>query len=367
MQIQTAMTYQPAKIVSSIVLVMKYRCSWLTMCCFFLLVLHQTYHQTGVAGKYGDLEGQAHCKDCGAGLFGTAVKATVEDPTCTTCAAGQHTKIPGQASCQNCEDDSYISASLISRESPRVSCLPCPGAVSPHESCAGCSAGKYGDTAGCFDCTIGFYAPGGNAVSCKACPKGYHGNGATAASACEACVSGKYSSSQGTVHADGVTCTGACDEATSCISCVAGKYSGTNAGTGIAVCLACAKGRYNLNSAAGHISLCMECEPGRFSLSEGRSTACTDCDPGKFKREAAAVSVCSDCPAGWTQPHGVQSVCDMCLPGTAQISIGSTSCPECSVGKFAPVPEEQICTDCPQGAYQDQPGRASCLPCIRKC
>ena len=170
---------------------------------------------------------------------------------------------------------------------------PCPpGYSGATPICVACTAGKFKNASGlwdCSDCHAGSFASSAKAVGCAPCRPGTY-SGFAGASACVSCGAGRYSSSSGS---------------TVCVSCGAGKFSASVAATLESACVNCAPGTYAVGG--------MRCEScPNFTTSPAASSAIVDCTPqdGYYARPGQKPSVC---PANF-----------YCLRGTSV----ATPCPD---------------------------------------
>ena len=236
-----------------------------------------------------------------------------------------------------------------------------PGATSPEECVAPCSAGEYG-TGGssCESCPSGSDSPaatGGTDVSSCVCNAGYAGTLVNEFSTCESC---------GTLNENTYQDAGACvscnenaiankaDGATHCL-CNAGYYGST--------CAACGAGTYK--ESIGD-SACVDC--AQYAHSVAASSFCV-CISGNYLDgvHTADGTNCVPCGIGtWKGSSDLATTCTDCLDGDTTSASGSTALEDCVCieGATPDDPEEPtICSLCTVGKYKDVQGPVECTPC----
>jgi hypothetical protein len=182
------------------------------------------------------------------------------------------------------------------------------------------------------------------ATDCLVCPAGRFETGPQTKHVCDACASGRYSTSM-----EGAT-------ATSCLACPLGMWQSKASAT---ACLNCSVGRYGYRSG-------MAVEWLAYEMSD---VGCAMCQTG-FWQDTAGAQACKSCPAGFVgaspRPPAASTVSD---------AVGFTSpaetCSRCSRGFF--IAEEDtagrvlVCEACPPGFYSGVEGAVSatesCVPC----
>jgi len=207
------------------------------------------------------------CSSCPAGAYATSSSTG----QCTQCTAGKYMTLTGQTSpdvCIQCDMGTYTSSGGL------TVCASCPYGQLSNDAQIGCTsvlkgtmcpAGAYSLTAGgCVYCPAGTFAYFAGALACQPCPANTgslrgarqctacENNNAcrmasgavcpTCASACTACVAGKYN--------DG--------KSQRCVACAAGTYSGFVQAQSPAVCSQCNTG-YTTSPLAVGLTQCVTC------------------------------------------------------------------------------------------------------------
>ena len=215
-------------------------------------------------GKYSGTIGagsNSTCLNCAGGKFswpgGTSISACSSCPTGKTsysgssqcgCPAGQQPNLFNTYLCQACPDETYKDSIGDHR------CESCPT--------ENCEAGFYRtncyafDPGGCEQCPAGSIRPIGQ-VHCVACGEGKFEVNHTS---CVECAAGKYQD----VHSS-----------SDCKSCAAGKYSGSTGQTAASACQNCDRGKYSSAAAAS----CTDCSADTKSAVGAAS--CTNCTLGE--------------------------------------------------------------------------------------
>ncbi len=214
------------------------------------------------------------------------------------CPAGRFARTLARRSfadeCSGCEPGAYCLAGSVEP-------VPCP---------AGRFGSAFGLTnASCSGtCPPGSYCPEGLARHGIACPAGKYSEstGAKTLAACQDCPTGTFSESQGSSSRAGcVDCAAgkASDRlgaarAADCVSCMPGRFRGDDSAA--IACQACSSGRF---SAAPGATVCLACEPGRFRNGSGSSanaTRCEICGGNNLHQPQEGQSSCTACASGRT-------------------------------------------------------------------
>jgi hypothetical protein len=366
-------------------------------------------------GDYKDVNGSAACQHCVAG----EISANPAQTVCETCTAGSYSS-SSRTTCISCPDDSTSSTKSASEEDCRCNVGFTGG---NGETCTGCNAGTYKDSAGSASCTLcpaGKYSEttrnkdeslclacadlttstagtaqaqdctcnaghtGPNGGPCQACVAGKYKESPGSA-ACTSCESGKYSATgaatsvsmclscpQGStspLSSDGISdCR--CDVGytmlvDTCTACPAGKFNAELGAFGEDKCISCAAGKYSDTSAATSESTCLDCAKGTYSQIAGAAsaTSCTAC-PGYSDTVGTASTIQADCKCnlGYTGPDGAE--CTACDKGTYKTSIGSSACVACAIANYAASSGSSNCTQCIEGASTLQTGSDKISDCL---
>ena len=300
-------------------------------------------------GFYSDSLGSALCKGCTRGKYGIVIQAVNVSIACINCKAGMSSEV-GQADiCTNCSAGFYLPREVAGTGAV---CLRCEGIENEGATeCPGCPEGMWGNEPSCQNCSAGRYSEGGKSEGCDDCPAGYFSKGS--AFHCDACPSGRWSNVVGMNHSS------------DCKECGKGRHGNNEEGaTSSLSCIQCEPGTFSDLIDAVGVWNCIECEPGYVSNIRGRQSPCDACNPGQYSRIPGETASCKSCPRGWSAEFEGAGSCQMCIPGYAQGSIGSTTCTPCPVGQFAELSESWTCAACPSGYYQNRNAKASCLPCV---
>lgn len=193
--------------------------------------------------------------------------------------------------------------------------------------CQTCSGGTYSsaDRTQCLDCDPGTAASAGSS-SCTACLAGT--SSGAAASTCDPCDAGWHQPDGGKSE---------------CFRCPAGMYSDEGATS----CEACPIGTYRLTPAGATLTSCEDCGAGTYAPITG-TVKCTDCPAGTAHNQARATSL---------------AVCDDCNPGFYAPDPGSSQCIPCPAGRFANSTASSECFACPHGTYSDEEAAVSGTTC----
>ena len=205
-------------------------------------------------------------------------------------------------------------------------CGPGFWSVAGASACTACVAGKYSTTIGatssavCVSCAAGAYCPGGAAVPCTTgdiyCPSA----SMTAPIQCTVCTPGQYVTKQCSAFLNSACA--ACQQYT--FSLVNGAASCTSMNT-------CAIGTYFTSSSQG----CLPCSAGFYCPDVVTKTAC---DAGYA------------CPAGSSEPVACTGN-NYCVAGTN----APVPCTTCGAGTYetaaCTIFSNTVCVSCPTGSY----------------
>lgn len=194
---------------------------------------------------------------------------------CTTCSAGKYANTSGLYECIPCLNGTYSTA---------------VGATDM-SVCASCSVGTYAAMAGstvCAVCPVDTYAAVSGTTACVACSVGSHAV-LVGSRVCSYCTSGQFATMIGS---------------TECMACSTGTYSDISWATS---CIPCPIGSYAGIVRATQCSLC----PAGTYASSSITTACTSCSVGTYAMTVASTA---------------STACIPCLPGTYSMTMNPTSC-----------------------------------------
>lgn len=354
----------------------------------------------------------ASCRNASAGFF---APTTTGPPS--RCPLGTYSSA-GATVCSPC-NDGYICSPGATEPAPANDLCPmgffCYHSVDDNRLIQPCPAGKYGkskgaatESAGCSNCSAGFYCPLYGMTTPLPCPKGKYCTIATAVptecsngtynpilgqsqiAACLICPAGNYcpdGASEPIVcppsyycpeHSSGYSAATQCPAGTytsvrqiasqaECMACPAGSYCPSGAVSSIM----CSPGTYNPSSGSGSLLACLNCTAGKtcpfHGSTNGVGVTCVPgyycvagtsrpqpCPAGKFSDAygATGVQMCQSCPAGW-----------FCAEGTNRFTSPMTRCPPgnyCGEGSDTPIP-------CPAGTYQPFSGGEDLSICMHLC
>lgn len=386
-----------------------------------------------LAGKFKSVVQNVNCQECSPGTYSHSAAST-----CSNCSVGTYQHLSSQSSCATCTVNSTSvngSTGCLCVQGFTASCTDCQALnadnlLTPEATCSACPVGYVKTTIGndaCDLCAAGKYTlqeasdsleqcvtcPGyteeiEGEVVCQACPTessslsgstsisdckcnaGYTG---TASAGCQACESGKYKFTTGSVPcstcpAGSVGIAGVARRdtvANSCQECGEDTYASS-----LTVCTNCP---INTQAPAGssdvsqcickadfylNVNTCEACPPGSVKTDAGNQ-ACSACAPGSYENNNA----CSDCPdfshsaegsqditaclcnAGYTGPDG--GACTACLDGHYKSTTGSSACSPCSSDTYqageAPYITASTCLHCPGNSTSLQ-GSAYISDCV---
>eukprot|EP00949_MAST-11_sp_MAST-11-sp1_P004300 g4300.t1 len=334
---------------------------------------------TGKAGESTPLSEVFDCSDCPKGRYGPFSDMTSLDD-CVLCAEGKYQPVVGQSlefDCLLCPAGKYGNAMGLQEVG---ACPDCPiglyGDVGGLQVCKNCPLGYYGTANGgttssavCDGCPSGTYSdaqPVSSISGCKECPAGQYSDQTAAVSVVVYSGSQYYESGDSNSPVNGrVTCK----------ACPLGYHgNGAAGGTSTGNCAECSQGRYGDIRALGANSDCEQCPAGRYGEQPAATSPCAACEEGKFLDTAGAstASACKNCPTG--RYSDVQAVtasnnCKTCPKGKWSSSVGlvtSDACSLCPVGRYSDdrgLTASAACKQCPTGKYLDQEGRQAISNC----
>mmetsp|Transcript_76376 Transcript_76376/g.218732 ORF Transcript_76376/g.218732 Transcript_76376/m.218732 type:complete len:911 (-) Transcript_76376:125-2857(-) len=143
--------------------------------------------------------------------------------------------------------------------------------------------------------------------------------------------------------------------ASACEACGSGTYAGSE---GSVVCTDCPVGYYASSTA---LSVCQECDLGRHAAETGKTT-CDKCNAGKFQNKTGKIA-CELCERGRAQGSSGQSACELCERGKYTARNTTVDCTACTSGKYQDAEGQTECIDCEMGKSQSTTGREACESC----
>lgn len=349
-------------------------------------------------GKYQDDNGSTECKLCPSGTFAAAGTSGFKSfSECAVCGSGKYSETSNNGlSCTNCPSGKFLEdngsdKNLHSSSSKCTACFAGSYNSQPGQaSCDLCGQGEYQASTGqiaCKNCPKGTWNDNSvgptvrmshnELTDCVVCEEGKYSNFEKNGDDCIDCVAGKYnkdlsSNPQASDHDNILDCQ-ACPggtfsgvAATHCDLCNEGKYS-TTSGVSEASCQPCEKGTYN--QIKGQQS-CSICGPGEYTSST-QSTSCSACPTGRYltddrtsRFEHDASGDCTLCAAGAYNPYERSQRCFDCGIGKSSLG-GASTCTDCVPGTFANAAGSSSCTACPDGSFSSDAGSSDCVPCTR--
>lgn len=209
------------------------------------------------------------------------------------------------------------------------------GGQAPAQAPGSGKGGQGGRGAQSSECSEGYYVA--SAGSCDMCDAGFADLDRSAATPCDPCFPGTYTSG------GSVTCTecppgtmdGDFDASTPCIMCEVGTYSSGR----VTVCDDCHAGEADTDSDPS--TPCMACSAGEYS--PRRATSCTACEAGRADLDFDPTTMCELCDNG-SYSHVGSTACPQCPHNTVDDDADpSTACVACVVGYVSP-PGAVACT-----------------------
>lgn len=326
---------------------------------------------------------QGGCRTCEKGFF----KAVAGSESCSACpefsvtlasgstsldqcicAQGYFGLGRGASTCQRCPTDR--TSQLGSTDLTDCQCAA-GFEVAPNDgSCKQCALGEYSlPNSSCTACPPGKFGVSTEAVderACALCRRGSYQN-QTAATFCEQCPAGTYSSSEG-----------ATSMSSGCTYCPPGKFQLLSAnveGLDCVDCDACGSGFFREGCQGYDMGWCRQCPAATFKSSYGTSS-CTPCPDHSTTTDVGSVSISEcECNAGFT---GIVGGCIACEEGSYKRDIGSSPCFACPKGSVSPLGSSRFeqcvcspgyygtseeCVACPKGFYKSEAGESGCAQC----
>jgi hypothetical protein len=333
------------------------------------------------AGKY-HVGGSAilGCMDCPVGTGTISGSSVCSSCTSAVASVGMAYSrgvvlLPGDIGCRVCPPQCESCAAISSGGSAQLSCTKCA---------VGYVFNTMGTVATCTKCADGYWLQEawGECVECSA---GRFRAGGDASLGCQACPTGKFSSSTGAASCMNcpdhcLTCsptTGECatcgrldflcrmcpvgygrrpDGSPGCVECVAGQQYSYD------LCLPCHPGKFSNKSSA---STCMACAAGKYSSADS-ATVCTNCTANCISCDQT-TGVCSACARGhFLNATATPPNCGSCEDGYGQSEPNGT-CHLCPAGKFHEGGVDNSnslgCEVCPAGRYSSEEGADGCDYC----
>eukprot|EP00808_Paulinella_micropora_P005718 g34203.t1 len=312
------------------------------------------------AGTYAERSSQVDCLLCTPGRYGNVSKMS----SCVQCEAGRYNDKYGKSSCDSCQPGFYSPAPGAQE------CVPCkPGFAdsrSGQRLCAACPLGSYQVKPGqetCLLCPPGSVTATPGQSSCSVCQPGFFTN-QSGEDLCAPCAQGfvnRYSNATSCGVCGAGQEPNALQAATACQTCPKGTYSTGGSGDGPGIVITELESGFleplgpPINS-----SICVHCGPGYYAPSEGSST-CNACFPGKISGSGAEE--CVVCKPGFAQSLSGQSSCLPCDVNSTRDPQGLTCL--CDVGFYGQLPLTEtntlanFCTPCKEGQLCDKPGLTS--------
>jgi hypothetical protein len=253
---------------------------------------------------------------CAPGYY--AQYTSTVDMTCETCSANTYKEEFGDGPCVSCP--TYASSP---EQSWSITQCKCNAGYTGNngETCESCAAGKFKYETGpytCENCPVNSISPQAStdffACLCNAGytgPQYFYGN-------CEACATGTYKSSVGTV---------------ACTTCPANTIS-SEASTSIEDC----------QCAVGYVE---------------DSTGCV-CDSGYTTSDGLQ---CAPCAMGTYKPNTGTQTCTACPENSYIAHVGSTSAGACLCNMGYTGPDGGPCIACASGTFKKQTGSGPCTAC----
>ena len=283
--------------------------------------------------------------------------------------------------CLSCAPGTYLT---MSESNYSRSCIPCqPGTYSPQKasSCtncppnswASCPAGTYGDCLGdgspnCTVCAAGLYSNSTGASACQACMSGTFSSlvGSNSSAACTICQTGTYSDRSGS------------SVCTNCSTCTIGQYNVSNCiSSANIMCVNCTNPVVSTQASrviftgvgtAGPQSCSFCCHPGTWFSSSGAYGGYFCVGIGIIP-EWAFCGVRYSCPANsrsYIVSAGTQTACT-CNAGFTGVGGWNTTWQNFPLGTQLQPPANWSgvnCEACPIGKYNTGTGVTSSSQCI---
>lgn len=330
----------------------------------------QAINPTPCPSRSQSPEGSGSLADCLCDP-GTHYDTTQDAFICVACAPGTFNSLPHQSECTLCPEDTYLEGrSAVSLDE----CLQCPAnAHSPAGSnnrtdclCALGYAGEPGDP--CVACSPGYYREDADEYICSACPSGTYNVVAASpsAAACLLCPEGQDSAAGSDELADCV-----CDPGNFavrdglgwlCTPCAPGQYQPLS---NASACDACVAGKFSTAVEAVAEDVCTGCADGHFSL--GAASTCTACASSEWQDlndPLRHATYCEPCPANSTHELTASTSifdCTCAIGLFAQDTALARTCELCPPGHFCP--GDNTAQACPDNHWS--PGGVFPGPCIQ--
>eukprot|EP01047_Picozoa_sp_COSAG01_P038316 COSAG01_NODE_3103_length_6578_cov_112.775428_1_plen_745_part_10 len=239
-----------------------------------------------------------------------------------------------------------ISIDSISISTPQISSKRC---ILPTDAHGTWPSLINSDVSAISCCAKGSAWDGMDGTACVMCHAGKYDHDIDAATPCEQCPPGRFSSVSG---------------ATTCDTCRSGTYAPTGSKY-VSNCTSCRLGQYDHDASAS--TPCEQCPPGRFSSVSG-ATTCDTCRSGTYAPAGSKyVSNCTSCRLGqYDHDASAATPCEQCPPGRFSNVSGATTCDTCRSGTYAPAGSKYVsnCTSCRLGQYDHDTSAAThCVRC----
>lgn len=276
---------------------------------------------------------------------------------CTPCRPGTYVKDYGsdRRECLPCPQNTANAATLSAAIAQCVACAPGTGNIAAGSTtCAQCPAGTYADVAG---------------EGCKECPAGTSSAalGATSASTCVPCATGKSQPLSGKTSCDpcALGTSTSSPGGTTCATCPPNTFT-PQPGEPCHACGGLGGGWYcTATAAAGQTwgVACAKCPKGTASVASD-VTACDACGAGKYADDTG-MTECKSCPAGTAvASNGSVALADCVSCGVGRTSAtGSGTCSDCPVGTFGGAADNPTCAPCPANTFGDETKSQACKAC----
>lgn len=256
--------------------------------------------------------------------------------------------------CSECSDGEWSLKGSVSCET--ISCAAGEAFYHPRwvamyddpSGCLACGTGKYLVDNECIECDEGYYAYETGSESCEPCKPGTY-SGRSGFQECYSCDDGHEAPDEGMSE---------------CNPCSVGSYRSSNDGeTGM--CIGCEWGTYNTQTA---MTTCFDCGIGEQTTTMGVGP-CVGC-PAGYWRATGGAGTCDQCTAGTYKDSVGTGPSSTCPVGTTSV-LGSASAADCKCSTDACTCGEgfhslvkNLCTLCAAGSFKDITATGACTMCL---